>query len=48
MPSRRGAISLSDTEQEEFLNQGWTLQVASIGQPSVQRCGLSEPTLSLR
>ena len=31
MPSRRGAISLSDTEQEEFLNQGWTLQVASIG-----------------
>ena len=31
MPSRRGAISLTDAEQEQFLNDGWTLQVASNG-----------------
>ena len=31
MPSRRGAISLTDAEQEQFLTDGWTLQVASNG-----------------
>ena len=31
MPSRRGAIALTDSEQEQFLADGWTLQVASNG-----------------
>lgn len=31
MPSRRNNIALSDDEQREFIEQGWTLQVASIG-----------------
>src|SRR5690349_1388318 len=31
MPSRRGAIALTDEEQRAFLNDGWTIQVASIG-----------------
>lgn len=31
MPSRRGQISLTDEEQRQFLDDGWTLQVASIG-----------------
>lgn len=31
MPSRRAEIALTPEEQEEFLKQGWTLQVASIG-----------------
>ncbi len=31
MPSRRSAIALTDAEQEQFLKDGWTLQVASIG-----------------
>jgi nitroimidazol reductase NimA-like FMN-containing flavoprotein (pyridoxamine 5'-phosphate oxidase superfamily) len=31
MPSRRGAIALTDDEQRAFLDQGWTLQVASLG-----------------
>jgi PPOX class probable F420-dependent enzyme len=31
MPSRRGSIALTPDEQEAFLNESWTLQVASIG-----------------
>lgn len=31
MPSRRGLIALTDTEQEQMLNESWTLQVASVG-----------------
>ncbi|HMO53886.1 MAG TPA: pyridoxamine 5'-phosphate oxidase family protein [Tepidiformaceae bacterium] len=31
MPSRRASIALTDTEQQQFLEDGWTLQVASIG-----------------
>ena len=31
MPSRRSEIALTDEEQEAFLADGWTLQVASIG-----------------
>jgi nitroimidazol reductase NimA-like FMN-containing flavoprotein (pyridoxamine 5'-phosphate oxidase superfamily) len=31
MPSRRGSIALTDPEKEAFLNDSWTLQVASIG-----------------
>ena len=31
MPSRRGAIALTDQEQEAFLKDSWTLQVASNG-----------------
>ncbi len=31
MPSRRGAIALTDAEQEQFLAESWTLQVASNG-----------------
>lgn len=31
MPSRRGQIALTDEEQERFLAESWTLQVASIG-----------------
>lgn len=31
MPSRRGQIALTDAEREEFLRDGWTLQVASTG-----------------
>ncbi|HNM79092.1 MAG TPA: pyridoxamine 5'-phosphate oxidase family protein [Tepidiformaceae bacterium] len=31
MPSRRGAIALTEQERDAFLNDGWTLQVASNG-----------------
>lgn len=31
MPSRRGLISLTPEQQEAFLRDGWTLQVASAG-----------------
>ena len=31
MPSRRGAIALTEAEQEKFLDESWTLQVASNG-----------------
>jgi nitroimidazol reductase NimA-like FMN-containing flavoprotein (pyridoxamine 5'-phosphate oxidase superfamily) len=31
MPSRRGAIALTQEEQEKFLAESWTLQVASVG-----------------
>ena len=31
MPSRRGLIALTEDEQEKLLQQGWTLQVASMG-----------------
>lgn len=31
MPSRRAEIALTPEEQREFLEHGWTLQVASIG-----------------
>lgn len=31
MPSRRGSIALTEAEQKEFLENGWTLQVASVG-----------------
>ena len=31
MPSRRASIALTDEETEQFLADGWTLQVASIG-----------------
>lgn len=31
MPSRRGAISMTPEEQDRYLDEGWTLQVASIG-----------------
>lgn len=31
MPSRRASIALTDAEQQELLDDSWTLQVASIG-----------------
>lgn len=31
MPSRRASIALTPEEQEQFIKDGWTLQVASIG-----------------
>lgn len=31
MPSRRNQISMTDDEQREFMERGWTLQVASVG-----------------
>ena len=31
MPSRRDKIALTEEEQKAFLEEGWTLQVASIG-----------------
>jgi PPOX class probable F420-dependent enzyme len=31
MPSRRASIALTPEEREQFLANGWTLQVASIG-----------------
>ena len=31
MPSRRGSIALTDDEQKKLLDEGWTLQVASMG-----------------
>jgi PPOX class probable F420-dependent enzyme len=31
MPSRRGSIALTPEEQEQFLNDSWTVQIASIG-----------------
>ncbi|MCC7365304.1 MAG: pyridoxamine 5'-phosphate oxidase family protein [Dehalococcoidia bacterium] len=31
MPSRRTQIALTDEERDAFLDEGWTLQVASIG-----------------
>ena len=31
MPSRRTSIALTDAEQEQMLQDGWTLQVASVG-----------------
>ena len=31
MPSRRGSIALTEEEQRAFLNDSWTLQVASNG-----------------
>jgi PPOX class probable F420-dependent enzyme len=31
MPSRRSQIALTDEEQRQFLEDGWTLQVASVG-----------------
>lgn len=31
MPSRRNQIALTEEEQRAFLEEGWTLQVASIG-----------------
>ncbi len=31
MPSRRASIALTPEEREQFLAEGWTLQVASIG-----------------
>ncbi len=31
MPSRRASIELTPEEQEQFLADGWTLQVATIG-----------------
>ncbi len=31
MPSRRASIALTAEEQEQFLNDGWTLQVATNG-----------------
>lgn len=31
MPSRRNQIAMTDQEQREFLERGWTLQVASLG-----------------
>jgi PPOX class probable F420-dependent enzyme len=31
MPSRRGQIALTEDEQKQFLEDSWTLQVASIG-----------------
>lgn len=31
MPSRRAEIALTAEEQQQLLNEGWTLQVASIG-----------------
>jgi nitroimidazol reductase NimA-like FMN-containing flavoprotein (pyridoxamine 5'-phosphate oxidase superfamily) len=31
MPSRRASIALTEEEQKQFLDESWTLQVASIG-----------------
>jgi PPOX class probable F420-dependent enzyme len=31
MPSRRGSIALTESEQEQFLNESWTIQIASNG-----------------
>ena len=31
MPSRRGMIALTEDEQKKFIEDGWTLQVASVG-----------------
>lgn len=31
MPSRRTQIALTEEEQQQFLEDGWTLQVASVG-----------------
>jgi PPOX class probable F420-dependent enzyme len=31
VPSRRSAIAMTPEEQKKFLEEGWTLQVASIG-----------------
>lgn len=31
MPSRRTSIALTEEEAEKFLDDGWTLQVASVG-----------------
>jgi nitroimidazol reductase NimA-like FMN-containing flavoprotein (pyridoxamine 5'-phosphate oxidase superfamily) len=31
MPSRRASIALTDEEQKQFMDDSWTLQVASIG-----------------
>jgi PPOX class probable F420-dependent enzyme len=31
MPSRRNQIALTEEEQKQFIEDGWTLQVASIG-----------------
>ena len=31
MPSRRGSIALTAEEQDKFLEDGWTVQIASIG-----------------
>jgi PPOX class probable F420-dependent enzyme len=31
MPSRRASIALTDAEQQQLLEESWTLQVASIG-----------------
>ena len=31
VPSRRADITLTEAEQQQFLAEGWTLQVASIG-----------------
>jgi nitroimidazol reductase NimA-like FMN-containing flavoprotein (pyridoxamine 5'-phosphate oxidase superfamily) len=31
MPSRRNAIGFTEEEQQKFIEDGWTLQVASIG-----------------
>jgi len=31
MPSRRGQIALTEEEQKEFMDNSWTLQVASLG-----------------
>ena len=31
MPSRRASIALTDAEQQQMLEDGWTLQVASVG-----------------
>ena len=31
MPSRRAAIAMTDEEREQFLDEGWTLQVATNG-----------------
>ncbi len=31
MPSRRSSIALTQEEQEQFLKDGWTIQIASVG-----------------
>ena len=31
MPSRRGSIALTEAEQEQMLNESWTVQIASNG-----------------
>ena len=31
MPSRRGSIALTEAEQEQFLRESWTVQIASNG-----------------